>query len=327
MPISYYLEPSSAFLVRHSDRSSSFSWSETKKTRILNVRKQNDLSKKAKKNLNTATNWISFLSLKRNIKFANGRTFKGFHLSFVTLTLPVKQKHPTSEITKRCLNVFLTRVRERFNVKNYIWKLELQKNGNVHYHLIFDKYIHYLAIRNIWNSAINVLGYVSEYCENFKNMSFNAYCEYRRRQKNIETKKLKKAYEYGKTSMWLSPNTTDVHSVNNVKNITAYISKYLSKGVAENPTEEQKEAQKNLTGRLWYCSQSLSKLGKVKIPLTVENRKFAQLLRSCKKVKEICTDYCDLFYFNLEKLPLLLKRWLNRMYWDHALLCGYPIPS
>lgn len=81
---------------------------------------------------------------------------KADHLcTFVTLTLPAKQHHTDIELTKYCVNPMLSYWRKYFGVKHYIWKKELQQNGNLHYHFVTDRYIDALSLRESWNRVIN----------------------------------------------------------------------------------------------------------------------------------------------------------------------------
>ena len=85
---------------------------------------------------------------------------KDRHLcTFVTLTLPASQRHTDIEITKYCVNPMLAYWRKYFGVMHYIWKKELQKNGNLHFHFVTDRYIDALSLRRAWNRVIN-RGYV-----------------------------------------------------------------------------------------------------------------------------------------------------------------------
>lgn len=75
--------------------------------------------------------------------------------TFLTLTLPAKQTHSDKDLTRFALNPFLSYAKKVWWVKYFCWKKELQVNGNVHYHLIFDKYIDAFALRREWNKILN----------------------------------------------------------------------------------------------------------------------------------------------------------------------------
>lgn len=75
--------------------------------------------------------------------------------TFVTLTLQGKQQHTDDELARFLLNPFIVYAKKYFHVKYYIWKKELQKNGNVHFHFVCDKYIDHVSLRNTWNRLCN----------------------------------------------------------------------------------------------------------------------------------------------------------------------------
>lgn len=110
---------------------------------------------------------------------------KNSHLcTFVTLTLPAAQKHTDVEITTYLINPFLVYARKYFNLKYYVWKKELQENGNLHFHLVFDRFIDYKSLRREWNKLLNrgyvkgveaPFNYVSEYREKWLKMYENGF--------------------------------------------------------------------------------------------------------------------------------------------------------
>ena len=80
----------------------------------------------------------------------------GKHLcTFVTLTLPAAQKHTDRQICDQLLNPFLVWARKRKKVKYYVWKKELQSNGNLHFHIVWDRTVAWQDIRAEWNKLCN----------------------------------------------------------------------------------------------------------------------------------------------------------------------------
>lgn len=155
-----------------------------------------DLSKKAMNKLRKALNWLMTISeLKTVYSMKEKKEFR-FKISFITLTLSAKQEHSDEYIKKHMLAPFLKWMYRQHNAKNYIWKAETQKNGNIHFHITTNKFIHHRAIRNKWNSIQFNHGYLQRY--------------------KIENKSD-------------SPNSTDVHSVKNDKLIIGYFLKYMAK--------------------------------------------------------------------------------------------------
>src|SRR5690606_29708884 len=80
-------------------------------------------------------------------------------LTFVTCTLPAKQIH-SDKVIKRAFVLFLDNLKKTYGVRQYIWKSEAQNNGNLHFHVLIDRYIDWQIIRKLWNSQMVRLGYV-----------------------------------------------------------------------------------------------------------------------------------------------------------------------
>lgn len=287
-----------------------------------------ELSKKAQNRIRQAINWLMLCSAKRNIRLKGGKLIKGFQVSFVTLTLPTQQHHTHAEIKKKCLNNFLVQMRAKFGVQNYIWKMELQKNGNVHFHLSFDKYIHYSQIRKYWNQAINVLGYVDEYADKFGAMSEKHYIAYRLGQGASDIKAIKKAYSIGTAQNWRSPNSTDVKSVKNVENFASYMAKYMAKSqdMSEIDTSNESVTGK-LTGRLWFLSTSLSRLKSVKLSWNYDTKALWHRLKKAKNAFFAQYDWAASIYFNFQSLSKSLRGVINEILISEVLRAGYSFPS
>ena len=170
----------------------------------------------AKKRLKRAIHlMVASAKEKEATNFKTNKIFK-FKVNFVTLTLPSSQGSITDkQIKKEVLDIFIKRLRRKLGLNNYVWRAEKQKNGNLHFHMITDTYLHYEKIRNDWNDCLNKLGFIDKFEE-----------------------------KHGHRN----PNSTDVHAVWKVKNLTQYFIKYMSK---DNPTKDV------IDGKLWDCSQRL----------------------------------------------------------------------
>lgn len=138
--------------------------------------------------------------------------------TFVTLTYPSEQRHDDNFLKRNHLNHFIIKSKRDYNIENYLWRAEVQKNGNIHFHLLYDKYIHHEKIKKDWNTIIEGDLYVSEY------------------QKKNGNKE---------------PNSTDIHGLKNVGNISSYISKYMSK------TESEDDRRRKIEGNLHGCSDKI----------------------------------------------------------------------
>lgn len=156
-----------------------------------------ELSHKAKNKVREKVTWLYTLAKNKTAYTWDKKVQFTFKMNFITLTMPSMQKHATSEITKECLNQFLTECREKFGLKNYVWRLEFQKNGNAHYHIATDSYIPWHESKLIWNRCLNRLGYVDAYSQKFRKMPFALYCRDYSNNGKIPFNTLKARYSYG----------------------------------------------------------------------------------------------------------------------------------
>lgn len=125
-----------------------------------------------------------------------GRTM-AHKVSFITLTTPTHEKSLDAKYChKNLLEPFLRILRAKHNLKSYIWKVELQENGQVHYHLTGDTVIHHRELKNIWNGLLD---------------------------KNSMLQEFERKYGHKE------PNSTDIHNVYKVRNLEAYLVKYICK--------------------------------------------------------------------------------------------------
>ncbi len=164
----------------------------------LKLNKHNSkLSKKAINRIKTAINWL-IVSAKEKYVYnkATNKRFN-FKVNLITLTLPDTSVKITEHAFKtKLMHPFLVYMKKYYGLKNYVWKVEFQKNGKLHLHLTTDTFISHHVLRHYWNSLLNKNNYLEDF---------------------------KKKYKHS------NPNSTDVHAVWKVKNLGAYISKYMSK--------------------------------------------------------------------------------------------------
>lgn len=280
------------------------------------------ISNRSARRLKDKVNWLVFKSKNKKVKYPNGTISENFRISFITLTLPSQQRHSDIEI-KRIFNNFLTTLRKRYGMNDYVWKAELQKNQNIHFHLTTNIFIHHSTIRTLWNNCINRLGYISEYQSHFDKMTFEEYKTLRlenakKSNNNIGEEGIIKAYNDGKKNNWSNPNSTDVKTVFKVNNLAAYLAKYLSKKTAKNADDEAMQKRiKDFGGNIWYCSRSLSKLSSYKTVLCNQYHSFLKKLIEQKSTIIKNYDYCTVLYFDLSKIPKALATPLSRLLFQY----------
>jgi len=204
-------------------------------------------------------NYLTALQLNTTMAFPKSFPSQEIYPAFLTLTLPAKQIHCDNDIKKECFLRFiewLTTSKDRsgsgWNVKNYIWVAETQKNGNIHFHLIIDRALPKDAINRKWNQIIERLGYVTRFrnCQNFiysrgwfvrkdmlndrvsqKQKACRATSQAFNRHDaiNAEKKRQLESYKRGVAENWNNPPSTKIHAIQNIKKLTAYVSKYMTK--------------------------------------------------------------------------------------------------
>jgi len=283
-----------------------------------------ELSKKASSRIKEKVSWLYELSKSKTVIPSIGKPLYSFKMNFITLTLPSIQQHTTAEITSICLNQFLTECKAKFNLQNYVWRLEFQKNGNAHYHIATDSYIDYTSCKLIWNRCLNKLGYVARYQEKMQGLTFEMYREMYNNDGNVHFNTLRERFGRGCATRWDSPNTVDVRCVGNAKNIAFYISKYITKKSDEklNPIVSSREpTETNL--RLWFCSKSLSALDKIEIFMDGMSDLTCAVLSGIENAKRFIFDYCSVWYFNGVEQLGTTRRNLWLLYREYAYERGY----
>jgi hypothetical protein len=80
---------------------------------------------------------------------------------FVTLTYPAEYPHPM--IAKKHLAAFLKRIKRRLPDASAIWRMELQKRGAPHFHLIFFglPFVSHATLVSWWQEIIGVIDSVT----------------------------------------------------------------------------------------------------------------------------------------------------------------------
>lgn len=164
-----------------------------------------------------------------------------FKLTFITLTLSATQHNTDEEIKSKLLNNFLTSARRKWNMKDYIWKAEKQENGNIHFHILSNNYIKHQELRAEWNKIQNKPGfnYVNLHSQNMQEYFKDGFRIFINSKRTIEQQL--EAYNTNKAINWTNPNSTDIHSLYKIKNISAYMSKYLAKAVTKTDRVKQLE--------------------------------------------------------------------------------------
>ena len=84
-------------------------------------------------------------------------------LTFFTLTLPSPQRHTDQEIKRKVFVPFIDSMKYHFDTNHYFWRAEAQQNNNIHFHVIFDKYMPVKEVRDLWHTCLERLEYITEF--------------------------------------------------------------------------------------------------------------------------------------------------------------------
>lgn len=285
-----------------------------------------NISVNSQNNLRDKINYLFQFSKPRDITTYSKKLLKGFRIAFITLTLPAIQKTPTADITKELFDPFLQSMRQYIKMDNYVWRLEFQKNGNVHYHIVTDSYIDYHYIKKRWNTIIEKHGYISDYQSNMCNMSWSDYSVKYGSSGRVSKQDLYKRYNAGKQEKWLNPNTVDVKNATNSRLVSLYISKYFSKK-SNSANSNSLDNEGNSFGlRLCFWSRSLSKCKSDSMPIDYYSADIFQMLKKCKEAVLKVYDYCSVIYYDIQELPYDVRGWLLKFFDKERDMIGY-IPS
>lgn len=185
-----------------------------------------EITQGAKKRLTKAISLLVQSARTQLVRNPVTRKEHPFTLSFVTLTIPECVTKPDAKFcNKFLLEPFLRVLRRRYSLKNYVWKLEIQSNGMIHYHLTSNLFTNHVNIRNEWNAILRRNGLLADY---------------KKRTGNDD------------------PNSTDIHSVKKVKDMEAYLIKYVSKNDQNTSAANSKiwDCSKNLKESSYFSTDS-----------------------------------------------------------------------
>lgn len=302
-------------------------YNESKNQIIKRTSHNLEISTNAYRNLKNKINWLYYLAKSKKVKTYNGKTIFNFKMCFITLTLPSKQITPTIEVTKNLLNPFLTEIRQRTEMSNYVWRLEFQKNGNVHYHLVTDTYLDYYFVKQIWNRLLASNGYIAPYQEKWAKLSLLEYNNKVNPYHKIEFSVIKKRYFRARQENWSNPNSIDVRSVISSQSIASYISKYFGKaGDPQFCSSEYDTLNNTANLRLWFCSRSISSLKSISGFCETFKVDIYSLIKSIKNVKIIVTKYATIYFFNVKLITGFIRQTLEILYRTYSRQQGY-IPA
>ena len=248
--------------------------------------------------------------LKSYIEFGtrSGSKFFKYKVGFLTLTLPSTQGTITDdEIKSKCLNHFLTDCRRYLGLKSYVWKAEVQENGNIHFHITTDTFLPIEHTRKFWNKAINKFGFVDQYRINMKNFHKEGFTVREDLLEFWSIEQQEKAYDYGKKTNWSNPNTIDIHSVKNIRNMAGYLIDYMCK---------KEENKREIQGKIYGCSKNLMYNNKLTLDCIGDLGKDISLVYDKLQHKAIKSDFVTIIPYNQHEFHQHFSKQLKERYFE-----------
>lgn len=233
-------------------------------------------SKKARKRLSQALNWMILFSPLNKTYCREMKRWLTFRINFITLTLSGQQMHSDDFIKEKMLTPFLKWLKRK-GCNAYVWKAETQDNGNIHFHITTNTYIHWEGIKNKWNQLQHDNGYLSDFFQ-----------------------------RYGHNN----PNSTDVHAVKKDTKIVGYMLKYFLKSDIYKKKGKFKEVadpfpsciiperKRLVEGRTWAVSDNLTNINCF---ISEKDANYSEIKWNFLKAnpgQNIIGDFYDVFFYN-----------------------------
>lgn len=112
-------------------------------------------------------------------RYSNLNSVRDRSITLCTLTLTGAQKHTDKEFNQT-LRKFLDHIKKvdsylispttkkKTNIKaprvrQFFWRAEVQGNGNIHYHILFDAFVNKDTLKRVWNGYLQKMGYPPAY--------------------------------------------------------------------------------------------------------------------------------------------------------------------
>ncbi len=121
------------------------------------------------------------------------------HCLFLTFTIPFEIDE---KVLVKIWNNLLNNLRVSYEISNYVWVKEYQKNGRLHYHILIDRvYVDIKSLQKTWNNCIENVTNVMPAGSNSVRLGFNPIVRNIKKVKNYLSKYMTKD-DYGLYSVF-----------------------------------------------------------------------------------------------------------------------------
>jgi hypothetical protein len=218
--------------------------------------------------------------------------------SFITLTIASNTNITARQAYDALLSPFLDWLRKTMQVKTYIWKAELQKRGQIHYHITTPAWIHHREIRDKWNALQRTAGLLTDFAAKHGHFNPNSTDIH-------NTRNIRKMDQYLVKELAKSFAAVNVEAINDVNNMVARGE--LSPALAEEKVKEIEEQKITTIGKIWDCSNDLAGVGYFTVPLTSHHREVIAQWVQERRAREKTEDFYALIYVDDADPPEILS--------------------
>lgn len=199
-------------------------------------------------------------------------------MAFYSVSFPIGT---TDESAFTCWNYWLTQLRKRFELTNYIWVTERQKNGTLHYHMLTNNYLPILQVNRLMGIIIN--NQVEKGLMSWGGSSLEKF-------NGVDVDSIYNSKRHKKTGKIINPAQ--------LRNwITAYVTKYVTKN------------NEKFTHLCWHCSRSISQLFTSTIELYESAQNITKHLpNDRKKYMHFKSDFNDVWVFLFVPVDFLFEK-------------------
>lgn len=303
------------------------------KTPIIRIadyseRKFSDKSIRRLKRIGANWSLVVRYALEKTAKYMD----KPPHFTFMTLTLASEQIHSDNEIKRNCFQPFFTEIAKATkSTVNYVWRAESQHNGNIHFHILFDRYIDIKWARTTWNRLQDRLGYIER--SKATNPSGVTVQDV---EKGTEkylvkyiTKYMSKAEtEYKKEQFEEKQRADNQQSTHRIQKINSIQNKInIAEWNAKNPDKPQRkntlslvslDKQRGIVGKQWGCSKELKDLD-CRLDINMGWQEAGAFVSDCiKEGGELVelNEFVNIIVLKTKPLQLFIGATLFAQFWD-----------
>ena len=125
------------------------------------------LSPTAKKDIRRLVdNWQTAVLTSQKL-YSKGKERRRRYFVLITLTLPAKQNIDDNTLKRKYLNVWLQNLERDYKGICWLWVAECQHNGNLHFHVVVDRWVDFEWIKRTWNRIMDNGDFVARYAAKF----------------------------------------------------------------------------------------------------------------------------------------------------------------